>query len=765
MRVLATIALSFTAGCLAAVVLPWDGWLLWAAGALLCAGIAVLLLKRKLAGKKYLHLRLLLILFSMAASLLYTAAYQRVIVAPLADNYGEVLPFEGTVVDYPVATNSGAKVMISIGFGQKAVYYGDETLLTLQPGQKLRGSAYWQNAMHIRDDAITTFSSRGVYVLLYDRSDVTAEQGSAGSLLWLPQRAARAVQEQVRKIWRDDTTAGFVSAILTGDRTGLTIEDETAMSEAGLSHLFAVSGLHCTFLVTLLGLLIRPGRRRLFAACAIASLFFYMLMAGLSPSIVRSCIMLSFVLTAPLVRRDSDGLTSLSAALLVILLCNPYAAASISLQLSFAATMGILLCGGRLYRFFMKLEVEQALLRRLWSFLAANVSASLGALVFTIPLTAWYFNIFTLLSPLSNLLVVPAASWTFVASFLTVLLGFVWLPGAQFVGWVVWALVYYALWIARMVMAVPGHALYLSNRYLKYWLGYVYAMFGVCCFSRGRRKYVLSGVLAALTLMLTVWLGGAEYRYGSLGVLTLDVGQGESVLLYSEEAAVLVDCGSSNTYIDAGQVAADQIATMGFDRLSAIVVTHYHADHTNGLYELMARVPADRLYLPRIEDEYGVRDRLEALAERYGMDVVYVEREGSYPMGQASLRLYPPLGEGDLNEQGLTVLCSAGDYDVLITGDMAGSTEKKLIEQYPLPDIELLVVSHHGSKHSSTTEFLETLQPETAVISVGDNSYGHPSNEALLRLVAAGCEIYRTDLQGNVLLTVKGEESWQAKTK
>ena len=89
---------------------------------------------------------------------------------------------------------------------------------------------------------------------------------------------------------------------------------------------------------------------------------------------------------------------------------------------------------------------------------------------------------------------------------------------------------------------------------------------------------------------------------------------------------------------------------------------------------------------------------------------------------------------------------------------MAGSTEKKLTERYPLPDIELLVVGHHGSKYSSTREFLDAVRPETAVISVGDNSYGHPTDEALLRLMAAGCEIYRTDLQGNILLTVKGEE-------
>lgn len=755
---LLTVALSFAAGCLAAVYLPWDGWMLWAAAALLVPLLAVLLLKKRFGKRQNLRLRLALIILSLSASLAYFAAYDALFAAPLRESCEEVLPFEGTVVEYAEKTDSGAKVTISLGFGQKAVYYGDVSLLSLQPGQVLRGNAYRQNAACIRDDEITTFTSRGVYVLLYARGEITAEEGSAGSLRWLPARAARAVQEKIREIWPDETTAAFVSAMLTGDRSGLPIEDESAMSEAGLSHLFAVSGLHCAFLVTLLGLLIPKGRRRLFAACAIVVLVFYMLMTGLSPSIVRSVIMLSFVLTAPLLRRDSDGFTAMGAALLLLLLANPYAAAGIGLQLSFAATAGILLCGGRLYELFMRLPVPQGMLRRVWSFFAASISASLGALVLTIPLTAYYFNIFTLCSPLSNLLVVPAAGWAFMASFVTVLLGFLWLPGAQFVGWVVWLLVRYALWVAHAVMRLPGHALYFSNGYLKYWLGYAYLLFGSCLLSKGRRKYILAAVLASLTLILTVYLGAAEYRCGDLGVLTMDVGQGESILLYSEKQAVLVDCGSSNSYIDAGGVAADQIRTMGFDRLEAIVVTHYHADHTNGLYELLARIPVSRMYLPDIEDAYGVRGRLLELAEKYGIEPIFVKRVTDCRLGEAELCLYPPLGEGDMNEQGLTVLCSAGDYDVLITGDMAGSTEKKLVQRYALPDIELLVVSHHGSKNASAADFLKAVQPETAVISVGDNNYGHPADEALLRLMAEGCDIYRTDLQGHVLLTVSEGE-------
>ena len=117
---------------------------------------------------------------------------------------------------------------------------------------------------------------------------------------------------------------------------------------------------------------------------------------------------------------------------------------------------------------------------------------------------------------------------------------------------------------------------------------------------------------------------------------------------------------------------------------------------------------------------------------------------------------FPPVGSGDPNEQGLTYLCSSGDFDLLITGDMSGQTELALIGQYDLPDLEVLMVGHHGSKYSSQQDFLSALTPEAAIISVGDNSYGHPTQEAMDRLSRNGAAVYRTDRQGNVLVTVNG---------
>lgn len=225
-------------------------------------------------------------------------------------------------------------------------------------------------------------------------------------------------------------------------------------------------------------------------------------------------------------------------------------------------------------------------------------------------------------------------------------------------------------------------------------------------------------------------------------------------MLYAKDDAILVDCGSSNGYMDPGGRTADRIGSMGYKQLKAVVVSHYHADHTNGLYEVLERIPVTTLYLPEIADEYGVKDRLLSIAEEKGIEVAFVKQLCRVSLAENLITVYPPVGTGDLNEQGLSVLCSSGGFDVLITGDMAGSTEKKFVSAYNLPHTEVLVVSHHGSSYSSCDAFLDALRPEAAIISVGDNSYGHPAAETLERLHRAGIKVYRTDENGNIQLTV-----------
>lgn len=756
MRVLATIGFSFSAGVFLAALLPWNGWQLYAAGGILLLALAWLFAARK---QKYFR-RGLLILLPLAVSLAYFAGYDHLVRQPIEDRCGAASDFAATVCDWPQATERGARVTVELeGYHRaRAVLYGEAELLAARPGDTVTGTAQWQSAAHFDSDDVTHFNARGVYALLYGREDVRLSAGDGDALRWLPQRAGKAFREKVAAIWDDPRVSGFLTAELTGDKSAMDDGDYLAMQETGLAHLFAVSGLHCAFLVTLLALLISR-RQRLLCAVTIPLLLFYMVMVGMSPSVVRACIMQIFLLIAPLFRRGSDPLTSLAAALLVILLCNPFAAASVSLQLSFSATLGMVLLSPRLYKLLAGWYKGKCRpLRAALCFVAANLSATLSAVVFTAPLTAWYFRIFVLVAPLSSLLAVPAAGWSFMAAFVTVLLGFVWLPLASLLGWISWVLVRYILWIANGMMSWRYHAVYFTNPYLIYWLLFLYAAFiGCAATPDGKRKYLLASALSVLTLMAAIWVNRQDYQYGVLTALTLDVGQGESVILTSGGETALVDCGSSNSYKDPGGLAADTLHSMGIRELSAVVVTHYHADHTNGLYEVLRRIPVQTIYLPDIEDEYGVRERLVSLAEEKGAQVTYVTKETADTLGDTVLTIYPPVQSGgDLNELGLTALASAGDFDLLITGDMSGSTEKKLVETYALPNIEVLVVSHHGSRYSSNIRFLKAVTPEAAVISVGDNNYGHPSEETLQRLLAVGADIWRTDQQGTIRITVNG---------
>ncbi len=559
---------------------------------------------------------------------------------------------------------------------------------------------------------IRNFTSKCVYLLLYSRGEPSYETGDAGALRYAPQRIAKKLGETIETVY-GEREGGFLRALLLGDKRYLDVEDSSNLSEAGIYHITAVSGLHCMFLVELLDRLLRASHRRTRCAVTIPLLFLYAVMVGASPSILRACVMLSMTQLAPLFRREKDPPTALGLALLLILLKNPYAIASISLQLSFSAVAGLVWLTPKLTG---AIHTESRLLRFvLTSFVSLVFGAGLLGLLLS--------------------MTVPAVGAAFVP---LVSLG-----------------VRYVLFVSGLLESLPLHALYFNTALSVLWLLYVYALFAVCAIARrGRYRWWIAGALAVAMLLVTARFNALQFERGSLHVTALDVGQGESVALLSRRHGVLVDCGSSNSYISAGDVAADYFLSAGIRRLDAVVLTHYHADHANGLALLLARVGVDALYLPDIAEEDGEKSEVLALSERYGVEVRYVTEETQTAVGEASLTLYPPVGEGGENELGLTILCSAGEFDTLITGDMDSRTERVLVSSYPLPDIEVLLVGHHGSRYSTSEELLETVTPEVGVVSVGSNSYGHPTRDALLRLTDAGVTVYRTDLQGNIYITV-----------
>jgi len=490
-------------------------------------------------------------------------------------------------------------------------------------------------------------------------------------------------------------------------------------------------------------------------------MFFFAALAGNTPSALRAAVMSALLLAAPLAGREPDRATTLSAALLLVLLPCPYAVASTSLQLSFGAVAGIYLVteplSSRWLEFIPKWDGPLGgFLQSILRFLACNLAVTVGALLFTAPLAAICFHTVSLLGPLTNLLTLWAVSGAFLGGFASALLGLTFPPLGTALGWFTAWMGRWIIFVARSVARLPFASLSLLSEYLLCWFILAYGI--LLLWLVGRRHTRPAIPIAALLLSFCTALFAHLWPiYTSpLTVAALNVGQGSSTLFYSRGHSVLVDCGG-NSGDDPGDIAADYLQALGSSRLDALILTHYHTDHACGVPELLSRLKVSHLILPNVAPEDPLRQEILELAEVSGCKVHLLVDDSQFSFGAAVLSIYAPLGDGGANEEGLSMLCTVGDYDVLVTGDMNDVVERRLIRYQSLPDIELLVVGHHGSKDSTSEDLLLITRPERAVISSGYNSYGHPAPETLERLGAAGCDIYLTDRMGTVTFTIKGE--------
>ncbi|MCC8120677.1 MAG: MBL fold metallo-hydrolase, partial [Oscillospiraceae bacterium] len=196
------------------------------------------------------------------------------------------------------------------------------------------------------------------------------------------------------------------------------------------------------------------------------------------------------------------------------------------------------------------------------------------------------------------------------------------------------------------------------------------------------------------------------------------------------------------------------LQTLGISKVDFLILTHCHSDHTNGVEELMARLSVENLILPELDsDDSESRAQVLALAETAGTEVTLLEQSVQLSMGKTQINLYVPLvNSEELNENGLFILASQGEFDLLVTGDADSFSESVFLKYNELPNIEVLVAGHHGSATSTSEALLDALTPELCLISSGYNTYGHPDQQVLTRLKQRGIAVYRTDQAGHVTI-------------
>ena len=747
MRKLATAALAFSAAIFLANNLLPAKWIFPAVIAAALSGVLLTLPRRR-----WLRPAVLALLF-FAAGLLEYGIYVRATVDRAARYAGQTCTVRGTVLDYPDDYGSYCRLRIRLGTDglpafKAIVYDNHRAFAAAEPGQELAFTAKLRTADTLYGEAYDGYHADGFFLRLSVTGDEQLGERRF-SVAGLPKRLHRFLCARVDRLFPDDCRA-FVKALMLGEKENFYEDDAlyVSMSRAGLMHVVAVSGMHIAFLVAFLGILLGNGRRG--AIVSILLIWCFVLVAGAPGSAVRAAFMQTLLLLAPILRRENDPLTALSAVLMLLLAACPLAAGSVSLQMSFAAMAGILCFFERIYGWLTR-RLSDAWLRPPLSYFPGVIASSLSVMVFTTPLTALHFSSVPLLAVFGNLACLWAVSLCFCTAWAACLLSFVPLTGKALAWLCAWG-VRYILFCAAKVSALPGAVLYMQTAGAKLWVLASYALLLVGLLLRRRRflRVLLPAGVSLALLAAIAWRTERYYR-GQDFFTVLNVGQGQCITAFAGETTAVVDCGNTSSRQNAGAVAGEYLLSCGRKRVDLLLLSHLHADHANGAVRLMEMLPVDTLVLPAEEENTnGLYGEILSCARRRGTEIRFLSQDADLSCGRLRMRVYAPTDSGEKNERCLIARLSVGETDLLTTADATGKRERDLAAQEDLSGTEILVVGHHGSKNASTSELLRSIGGRLAVISVGYNRYGHPTQQTLKRLADCGYTVLRTDRDGTI---------------
>lgn len=578
--------------------------------------------------------------------------------------------------------------------------------------------------------------------------------------------------------------ASLLNGILLGIETGIPKGLYESFNLTGTSHIIVISGSNIALIA---GILLLLGQRvigkRYAPPLAIAGIVVYTFLVGADAAVSRAAVMGIIWMLAIWTGRPGIAINSLFASGLVLTALNPLILWDVGFQLSFMATLGLIVLVPPLERLFFgglgrllrtdQLGLAMALLNEL-------LIVTLATQIITGPLIVYHFGRLSLVSLLTNLLILPVQPPIMIVGGLATLTGIVWLPLGQIFGWLVYLPLAWTVWVVELTSRLPYASLDLGT--FPFWLlALFYAAIAAGVWwekqpraeDEARPQFRLPEIGSASTRL---WVGGAAVAAvlvwsavlslpdGRLHVAFLDVGQGDAVLVTTPGGRqILIDGGPSATELN---WRLGQEMPFWDHSLDMVVNTHPDADHLAGLVSLLSRYRIDRALVGDLPLENALWQEWET--GLVGADLTPV-------IGQAGMRL--SLGDGVVasllhpgpaggsddrpNDHSLVLRLQFGQVSFLLPGDIEAAVEQELVRTGAPLAATVLKSPHHGAKTSSTVPFLEAVNPQIVVISVGaDNRFGHPSPEVLARYAERGLTVLRTDERGTIEFSTDGERLW-----
>lgn len=546
--------------------------------------------------------------------------------------------------------------------------------------------------------------------------------------------------------------------MMIGDKEELDANITENFKNSNLTHMLAVSGAHISYVILGLNLMLKKTSNRFRKIFIICFLIFFVGVTDFTPSVQRASIMAILLLISTMLYRSQDTYTSIAFSGLVILIINPYSFFDVGFQLSFGGTIGIVLMYNNLIKRFKTNG-------KLKGYIVSSVCVSVCANLIIIPIMAFNFNTVSLTFWISNLLAGPFLGVIIILGFCVYLLSFVIFPVAKIISIPLKYLIYILLIIVKYCSKIPFSSITIRTPYIfEIFIYYIilYLVFNYAKIKPYFKKLVVIILIAILIANSCIHV----QNHGKMIIYFIDVGQGDSTLIRTaKNKTILIDGGGSeNSSFDVGEkTLLPYLLDRKITVLDYVVISHFDTDHCGGILYLMEHLKVKNIIISKQGKESSNYNKFKNIVLDKGIYVIFVKKGDKIKIDNETYMdvLFPSnnlISDNILNNNSIVTKICYNNFSILFTGDVEEIAENEICSQYNTTNklkANILKVAHHGSKTSSTAEFIKMVKPQIALIGVGEkNKFGHPNDRVIQRLKNMNTKIYRTDKMGEIVIQI-----------